>query len=730
MKLYRRMLFTSTALGVVVAVVACNNRNATNVAGGSGSGEAANVSTPIDIGAPLYPSAAMPKPAIQGQLKAEPLVVQQATIQFDELITLGSQVDGVLELIATPLEPGKVYDPADPNFSGRLVTHPRDDSWWHVRLIEGDPIKEKQILALFDDSQAILQKDSLAASLSAAQMAHDQAKASEKDYQYAQEMIDRNSATSALEKIRYRVEYGNSRVTTARLFQELTRYSGEKALAEDKYARHKMISPINGRIVRVLRSRGSTVKIGEPILEIQSTARFRVEGTLDWQEAEKLQPSMPVMVEPIRSLSPEPFTERHLQEVTGIAITGHANPLMVSSSNAETIIIWDFLGTKKGEPHVCTHPSGVAVKSIAATSSKAKVQRIATGGSDGKVRVYDLPNPASLPDQPTLEFEESHGQAVTAIAFSPDGNYMATAAGRDVYLWDLETRKKKYSFPAEHRDDVKALQFTPQTNLVTVCRDKAARLWAIGQNGATVSKTLNYRSGAVDVLGVSSDGSRILFDQDATRLDLVQLGDNRSTGHLLNTGGNLRFANFALFSQDDKLIVTAAGDADTKGEMQLWSTPDSGRGSERRRLVTRDRAPVTCAAFAKDAQNTYVVAGTQTGVLHYWKVPNNSTNAAMPGRVISVTRRDSRTGQIRVEVENPGGTFNETLSDRGAATIIIDPTQKAVTPVIPMPNPGPMRPAQLPPMEPIPAGGGIRPVGYTVDPTNGAVKPVDANPGK
>jgi WD40 repeat protein len=708
-----RWLAPAAVAGVALATAACTP-------GGQPKSGGSATAAPVNVGAPLYAADPAPTPP-RPDPRPEPIVVPQATLQFDEKISLAFQVDGDLELVASPLDPKGKYDPKDPQYAGRLVPRPRDKSWMYVRLVEDQPIKENQVLAQLDDSQVTLQLQSLKDSLAAAKNAADEGDSSVKEAAEALKLTERSGGT-AMELIRYRVELSQTKVSQARTKVEMVRYQGEYSITGDKWQRHKIFSPFNGKVVRILKSPGEYVKAGDPVIEVQNTSRFRVEGKLDRQEAGRLKQYVPVTVEPVRSVGPEPYTARHRQEVTGITVTAHpGRPLVVSASNDGTALVWDVTAAEKGQ-HVLPHPAGTGVRCVTAVGKADGPHLVATGGSDGKVRLWDVTDPARLPDKPTAEFEDSHAAAVTAAAFTPDGRFLATAAGREVILWDVAARKKRYAFPGEHKDDVKAMRFTPQATLVTVCRDKAVRVWTVGADGAT-ARTLDHRSGAVDVLGVSADGGRVLFDQDASRIDVVNLADGRTTGSLMNTGGGLRFAGLALFSPDDKFVVTGAGDADTKGELQLWAVPAGGRGSERRRLVTQYRAAVTAAAFSPDPAHRFVAVGTQSGVIHFWNLPDPNEQSVLKGRVISVLPNDARTAQVRVEVENADGKLTDQLQDRGAATIIIDPSAKPEPPALPAAPPQPLPNIQ--------GAGAVRPLSVGPLPSNpGVVVPAGGVAGK
>jgi len=646
----------------------------------------------VEIGGDLYTKLAMPKAPIR-EAGAEPIIAPQAVIQFEQKIQVPAEVDGRIELIGSPLPADAKYDPAD----SRMIRHPRDPSMLFTRLGDTDPIVTGQLLCRIDESQILIQREANVKSLKALDDAIAESKLV---VNAAQEVVDLQKPLLASKTVSP-VEFANSVASLARAKESLSNTMKERAkivgevdIATSKLQQYGVKSPVDGRVLKILKNPGEFVKVGEPIMEIQATARFRVEAKIDTQIANRLRAGMPATVEPIRPYSPEPFTARHRHEVTGIAFTAHkGRPMIVSSALDSTAIVWDATSKEKTQ-QVLRHPTGVGARSVAATGPQAApAHLVATGGTDGKVRLWDLAKPDTIPDSPLAEFEEAHGSGVTVAAFSPDGKTLATAAGRDVFVWDVASRKKKYALPVEHLDDITALRFTPQCTLVTVARDKTARIYQVGTEAAALAPDglLDHRSGAVDVLGLSADGSRMFFDHDAGRMDIVGLADKRTLGTLQN-GGALRFAGLALFSPDDKYALTAAGDSDTKGELQLWELPktgSTGRGSERRRLVTPSRAGVTCAAFSPDATHDLIAVGTQTGGVHFWSVATVAKGLEWRGTIVAITEVDSRSSQIRVEVNNPGGIEADQLKDRSTATIIIDPKAEA------RPVPAPPAPPKL-----------------------------------
>lgn len=724
----RRWVAAAVLGGAVLPLSACSDYGR-----GKGNSPTAAEKPPVEIGAPLYKAEPMPK-APPLTPAPEPIVLPNSVVQNDVRVQIAAQVDGKVELIATPLQPGETCPP------DLIVHHPRDpEKKPYRRLRAGDLVKEGQLIARLDEQLVTLQREQAERLIPILRERVKATKMSEDDYRQSYDQLQKTNAAalSLVEKLEKRstlYRYTESRMQTE---QELSKNESELRSAMAQQARYFVTSPINGRIVNILKSRDEFAKAGDAIMEVQATDRVRVEGKLDAAYRTLVRPGMKVIVEPARPISPNPLSVSHRQEVTGLAVTAHpGRPLVVSGGLDASALVWDVTGTK--QYHRLPHPAGTAVRAVATTGKGSKTHLVATGGDDGKVRLWDVTNPDKLPAQPLATFEETHGAAITAAAFSPDGRFLATAAGRDVYVWDVAERKRKYALPADHKDAVTAVRFTPQCTLVTAARDHSVRVWKLGEQGAAAAAVIDHRGGSVDVLGVSADGAKVLFDKDPGRIDLVSLADERSVGSLASPGGTARFATLALFSPDDTFVLTAGGDADQKGELTIWEAPQpGGRGAERLRLSTPKAAAVTCAAFSPDLEKRFVVVGTADGGVHYW-TPSlaDQRGKAMTGEVVGVLPHDARQLLVRVEMANPSAAGDD-LPDRSQATIIISPDGAAP----PAPAPG-VRPVAATGAEAggvIPAGGPVIPPPLAAtpavtlppaSPTGGLTIPPAGLPGK
>ncbi|HEY1189260.1 MAG TPA: HlyD family efflux transporter periplasmic adaptor subunit, partial [Gemmata sp.] len=662
--------FLSTALcGLLVG---CSNKPAPGTPGGPTDAPA-----PIDPGGPLYAPAPAPR-HVAGVTRGSPLVIPNCVVQYDERQIVSAEVDATIELFATPFAPGE-YEAlmADPKLSAqqkaeRIVYHPRNPNGKNTplkRIREGMPVTAGQVIAYMDDQLvtariegALKIKES---AMSAKANAVKGANAAEEKYLQTKKAFGAGSAAPK--------ELLDDQITWSRFLENLDQANSQIAKAEADYkealvylGRHQVKSGVNGMIRTISKRPGEYMKAGEKIMEIEGTDKVRIEGQLDVQYLRAIRRGMEVVVEPALPSAPEASHNIHRQAVTGIAVTAHPDgPLVVSVGADGAALVWDPpLASKNAnaaavEPHTLPHPVGV--RSVAVTPATAKNVLAVTGGDDGKIRVWDITNRKQLPTNPKTVAEDAHASAVQAVVVSPDGKYFATAAGRDVFVWDLATAKKMYALPLEHRDSVTAINFTPQCTLITAAKDNTLKVWKIGDKGAAVVRTIDHRSGALDVLGVSSDGARVLFDQDKGRIDLVDPSNGQTVGQIQNVGSAGAFSTLAVFEPNADgvkadpnrpyVVATGGGDGDLKGTVQVWQAPRTGRGAEVGRLITPGRAPVTVAAFSPVRGERFLVVGTSNGGVHLWKPPTEARKTNT-GRIVNIDATDSRYVTVRVEMDN------------------------------------------------------------------------------
>jgi WD40 repeat protein len=705
----RRWILKSFAGLGCLAAAACEGQRTAPSGPVAAPAQAVRELPPVEIGGALYKKDAPEELAAATSPSAD-IVISNAVVRLDKKQLISALVDGNIEVVGTPLPPNTPFSKDDRN----LVFEGADTNMQlpYRRLREGDRVPGKSIVCVLDDLEARVQQEASVNISKACDEAIKQAtNAADKIQETVRAMQKLGAAASNLELAQNEATLARYRENVAQSLKEKVKSDGDAKRADAIRYRHRARSQDGGIITKLMREPGEYVKAGDPIMEVLSTDDVRVEGILEAQNADAVRPGMKVVIEPSTPAGPDMKVGRveHRREVTGVVVSAHKDrPQIVSASLDNTLLIQDIF-PPAGKPRVAYRvqlaPEAQGVRSIAVTGEKVTRHLLAAGGEDGKIRLWDLSNPDKLSEKPMREFEESHGTGVASLAFSPDGRFLASAAGREVFLWNVGDGKKMYALQGELKDAVTTVRFTPQSTLVTASRDKALRVWRLGDKGANVERTIDHRKGNVDCLGISSKGGRALFDQEDGRIDVITLANGLPVGSVQNNGPAARFANLALFSPDDSLVLTAGGDGDMKGELQLWTAPAAGgRGSERKRLVVPGRATPTCAAFGPEGAGWFVVAGTQTGSVHVWTSPILSQQAKeRTGQVTAVIPNDARTVRVTVVTDRVADT-GTVLQDKSSATIIVKPGAVAA-------------PAPVPGTATAKVGSGIVPAGGALPPS-------------
>ncbi|MBL9129173.1 MAG: protein kinase, partial [Verrucomicrobiales bacterium] len=240
-------------------------------------------------------------------------------------------------------------------------------------------------------------------------------------------------------------------------------------------------------------------------------------------------------------------------------------------------------------------------------SLDAETNRLATGGVDGNVHLWGLPNlePVGSP--------LPHPKAVRGLHLLPDHRRMITLAEDwRLRLWDLANGSLSNATEPGGSEDLMAWDPTPDGSRIAAGGfDNAARIWELARSASPIATLLH--PAAISSLAFDNDASRLLTGSYDGTVRLWNVARGRPIPPLFPHAAGVSVVKPE--PGQDRIIT-----ASFAGDVRQWRSV-ANRGA---RAVLRLPAPPVYADYATTSR--LVVAVAENGAIRRWS-PQDEPNA-------------------------------------------------------------------------------------------------------
>ncbi|KIJ66844.1 hypothetical protein HYDPIDRAFT_26261 [Hydnomerulius pinastri MD-312] len=241
----------------------------------------------------------------------------------------------------------------------------------------------------------------------------------------------------------------------------------------------------------------------------------------------------------------------HGSAVWAIAVSEDGKRL-ASGGGTSGVVVWDMESREK-----VVQGKGIAIDGIRSLSFSPDAKRLAIGSDAKVVRVWDTVTGTTFP----IPFI-GHSGPVFCVAFSPNGERIASCDEEVIIVWDSQTARYKGLI----RLEVSSIAWTPDgEQLVAACADNSIHIFSSSNNSQLAQ--WKAHTDYIWSIVVSRDGRFIASGSHDTTAKLWD-----ATGSYHQIGPALQHDDpvaFVTFSPDAKYLASSSG-PDERAKISLW----------------------------------------------------------------------------------------------------------------------------------------------------------------
>ncbi len=303
--------------------------------------------------------------------------------------------------------------------------------------------------------------------------------------------------------------------------------------------------------------------------------------------------------------------KQHTKRIPTIAFHP-SKPWLADGSEDKTLRLWDYASDPPTLIWDRTEAHGTNIHGIAFNGDGTL---IGSGGGDYLAKIWDIrdadhgPLPSDLKPKYTLS---GHVDSVFTVAFSPDGQRLASGGyDRVIRIWDLpslsddaSTKPRTVNKLEAHEGTVLELAFSADSNLLASgSKDKTVKLWHVDQS--RVLATLRPDCGDIRSIAYMNFGGDVYCGGE-NGWGIWSVRERAEAGRVWNGGATVTVIAF------DPLGEYLAVGADD-GKIRMWD-----REHRLKRVLESGLEGEWFNGIAFDAQGRWLAAGGEGQTIHIW----------------------------------------------------------------------------------------------------------------